>query len=157
MNAADSSSPRKGPLISRRRNAAILHWLAMIFSMAIVAAGASFKVYADQTVGCRFSPTQRLPPTCAIRDQLKFDCPGCGMTRSLIHFFRFQFAASWTANRCGWLLAMAFAAQLPYRIAALRRLKHSEEYWLEMFPYKLSSAWLVLVAISWFAKQFIGI
>ncbi len=62
-----------------------------------------------------------LPHTCASRAWLGMRCPGCGLTRSIIHLAEGNWRASWQDHRLGGLLAAVIALQIPYRLLALRR------------------------------------
>jgi hypothetical protein len=55
------------------------------------------------------------------RSVLGLKCPGCGLTRSIIHLARGDWRASWRDHRLGGLLAAVVAFQIPYRLLALRR------------------------------------
>ena len=153
MIDSDASSLIAAP---HRGRTTLIHGLVLCVSVSVIAIGISFKVYPDQTIGCRFSEAHRLPPTCMFREYLNFNCPGCGLTRSIVHFFHFDFRASLSANRVGWLLAMAIVFQLPSRVIALRRMKLPAEQWSEIFPYRFSIVWLVLLAANWVFKLLVG-
>jgi hypothetical protein len=62
-----------------------------------------------------------LPETCASRTWLGVKCPGCGLTRSIIHLAEGDWRASWHAHRLGILMGLVIAFQVPYRLLALRR------------------------------------
>jgi Protein of unknown function (DUF2752) len=68
--------------------------------------------------GIRWIP---LPQTCYSRSWLGLKCPGCGLTRSIIHLAEGDFGASWRSHRLGWLMAVVIALQVPYRLVAMRR------------------------------------
>ena len=133
-----------------------MHCCVLVVSVAIIAVSISLKVYADQTVGCRFAPAHRLPPTCFFREQLGMDCPSCGLTRSFVHFFHADLSASFTAHWSGWLLALGFLFELPYRVIAIRRLALPRERWLATWHSKSVLVLLALLAISWLAKLAFG-
>jgi hypothetical protein len=62
-----------------------------------------------------------LPQTCASRAWMGVRCPGCGLTRSVIHLAQGDLSASWRDHRLGFLMAGVIALQIPYRVLALRR------------------------------------
>lgn len=62
-----------------------------------------------------------LPPICAARAWLGVNCPGCGLTRSIIHLAAGDWRAAWQSHRLGWLAALCITFQIPYRLIALRR------------------------------------
>jgi hypothetical protein len=72
-------------------------------------------------VAVRGLPAFPLPQTCASRICLGLKCPGCGLTRSMIHLAEGDWRASWHSHRLGGLLAFVIAFQIPFRLYALRR------------------------------------
>jgi hypothetical protein len=62
-----------------------------------------------------------LPQTCASRAWFGRRCPGCGLTRSIIHLAEGDWGASWQDHRLGGLMAVVIAFQIPYRVLSLRR------------------------------------
>jgi Protein of unknown function (DUF2752) len=72
-------------------------------------------------VAVRGFPQLPLPQTCASRSLFGVRCPGCGLTRSVIHFAEGDWRASWQSHRLGGLMAVLIALQIPYRLLALRR------------------------------------
>lgn len=63
-----------------------------------------------------------LPHTCFSRSWLGLKCPGCGLTRSIIHLAEGDLDASWRSHRLGVFMAVVIASQVPYRLLAVRRL-----------------------------------
>jgi hypothetical protein len=62
-----------------------------------------------------------LPQICASRAWFGLRCPGCGLTRAIIHVAEGDWGASWQDHRLGGLMAVVVAFQIPYRVLALRR------------------------------------
>ena len=62
-----------------------------------------------------------LPKACMSRTILGLNCPGCGLTRSIIHLAEGDWRASWRNHRLGGLFAALLRLQVPYRLLALRR------------------------------------
>ena len=75
----------------------------------------------DGRVAVRGFPQFPLPQTCTSRAWLGLKCPGCGLTRSIIHLAEGDWRASWHNHRLGGLMAVVIALQIPYRLLALRR------------------------------------
>jgi hypothetical protein len=75
----------------------------------------------DGRVAVRGLPQFPLPQTCMSRAILGLRCPGCGLTRSIIHLGEGDWRASWHDHRLGGLLGIVIALQIPYRLYALRR------------------------------------
>jgi hypothetical protein len=78
------------------------------------------------------------------------DCPGCGLTRSFVALAGGEFRQSFNFNRVGWLLALAVAAQLPYRAYAIWELQHRAvpRPWLAWLGYLVIAA----LVINWLLK-----
>jgi hypothetical protein len=96
-------------------------------------------------VALRGLPQFPLPQTCAARIWLGVRCPGCGLTRSIIHLAEGDWRASWHANRLGGLFALVIAFQIPYRLYALRRPAQPlfSAFWLAMSGYALIATLLM--------------
>jgi Protein of unknown function (DUF2752)/Prokaryotic RING finger family 1 len=72
-------------------------------------------------VSFRGLPMIPLPQACFSRSWLGLRCPGCGLTRSIIHLAQGNWRASWQEHRLGVLMAIVITLQIPYRLLALRR------------------------------------
>jgi uncharacterized protein DUF2752 len=96
----------------------------------------------DGRVAVRGLPQFPLPQTCALRAWLGIRCPGCGLTRSIIHLAEGDWQASWRAHRLGGLLAIVILFQVPYRLYALHRPGRPllSNLWLTAFAYALIAA-----------------
>src|SRR4051812_1130252 len=99
-----------------RRHQEMLAACAFILVSAVL-----LQVRPDHRVAFRGLAGFPLPPACFSRTWLGVKCPGCGLTRSLIHFVHGDWAASYHDHRLGWLMAAAILIQFPYRLASLRR------------------------------------
>jgi hypothetical protein len=75
----------------------------------------------DGRVAVRGFPQYPLPPACVSQSVLGVRCPGCGLTRSIIHLAEGDWRASWHDHRLGGLMAAVIIFQIPYRLLALRR------------------------------------
>jgi Protein of unknown function (DUF2752) len=93
-----------------------------------------------------------LPQTCFSRSWLGLKCPGCGLTRSIIHLAEGDWEASWRNHRLGSLMAVVILVQIPYRLLALRRLDRPliGPQWQAVLAYALIALllgnWLVELA-----------
>jgi hypothetical protein len=101
-------------VISRHREVLVASALVLVLSQAMV-------VRPDDRIAARGYPGLALPPTCISQGLLGVKCPGCGLTRSLVHLAHGDPRASWREHRLGGLLAAVILLQIPYRLLALRR------------------------------------
>jgi len=76
----------------------------------------------QQHVAFRGFADYPMPHICMSRTWLGMRCPGCGLTRSIIHLAHADWRASLQAHRLGWMMAAVIAFQFPYRVLLLRRL-----------------------------------
>jgi hypothetical protein len=58
-----------------------------------------------------------LPSFCAFRRITGFDCPGCGLTRSIIFALHGDFRTSYLLHLWGIPMALILLAQIPYRLS----------------------------------------
>jgi Protein of unknown function (DUF2752) len=101
----------------------------------------------DGRVAVRGFPRFPLPQTCTLRAWLGIRCPGCGLTRSIIHLAEGEWHASWRAHRLGALFAIVILFQVPYRLYALRRPRQPvlSNVWLATFAYAL----IATLVVNW--------
>lgn len=104
---------------SRDRHLTML-WL----SGAIVVAAFLLQIRERETVVVSWLPALSLPELCGSRALFGIECPGCGLTRSFVALAAGDIRESLRFHRVGWLLALAVAAQFPYRGFALWELRH---------------------------------
>lgn len=71
----------------------------------------------------------RMPGVCWFRNSLGIDCPGCGLTRSVISWVHLQPAAAWHFNPAGILIATLAIFSVPYSAIQLRRLSQGKPSW----------------------------
>jgi hypothetical protein len=105
-------------------------------------------------VAVRGLPQIPLPQTCASRSLFGFKCPGCGLTRSVIHLAEGNWPASWRSHRLGGLMALVIVLQIPYRLLALQRPDRP------LLPVRwqvwLSSALIALLIGNWLVDLVAG-
>ena len=70
---------------------------------------------------CEGFHSSRYRRPCGSQAWLGIRCPGCGLTRSIIHLAEGDWRASWHNHRLGGLMAAVIALQIPYRLLALCR------------------------------------
>lgn len=112
----------------RRRRAELLdrHWTTLILSIGVLSAAFLLRINDDGRVGASWPPFGSLPPMCGSRALLGIECPGCGLTRSFVALASGDVAASFRFHRLGWLMFLATASQIPYRIVRLRQLSRGD-------------------------------
>lgn len=76
---------------------------------------------ADGRVAFGFLPRYPLPESCGSRLWFGVACPGCGLTRSLVHLAHGDWSKSLRAHRLGVLMAVVILLQFPYRLVCLAR------------------------------------
>lgn len=91
----------------------------LIVAAGVVVLAVALEVRPEQRVAFRGLADYPLPETCMARGIFATPCPGCGLTRSIIHLTRSDWRASVATHRLGWLLAAAILFQFPYRLLAL--------------------------------------
>lgn len=94
-----------------------------------------------------------LPESCWLKRLTGLECPGCGLTRSMICLVHGNFLEAWDFNPGGYLFFLLIAAQVPYRIAQICRI-----HW-GFRPWCLSDATLgiacliaVVLLVQWIVR-----
>ncbi len=95
-----------------------------------------------------------LPESCTSRTWLGVKCPGCGLTRSIIHLAEGDWRASWQSHRLGILMGVVIAFQIPYRLLSLRWPEHPliAPRWQHIFGYAL----IALLFANWLVEAVAG-
>ncbi len=97
------------------------HRFMLLVCSGVVLLALPLRVRPDERVEFARLPGIPLPHTCMSRSWFDVECPGCGLTRSVIHLVHGDWRASLAAHRLGWLFVLAALVQFPYRIVALAR------------------------------------
>ena len=85
-----------------------------------------------------------LPESCWFKRLTGMVCPGCGLTRSVICLVHGDFLGAWHFNPGGYLFSALVAAQLPYRIAQIWRIRRGFTAWC---PVGATSIFVGLAAL----------
>ena len=128
--------PRPSPLARPSRRG--FHVLLLLCSLGIVVMSFLLEVRDDGRVFFRFAPEKVLPETCTSKVMFDFECAGCGLTRSFIHFAALRPLDSFRVHRAGWMLVLIVVFQVPYRLVRLVRPEKKLPPW---------SVWSLPVAI----------
>jgi hypothetical protein len=130
------------------------HWEVLAVAGAVCALALTLQEVPGGRVAVRGAPRFPLPQVCASRSVFGVKCPGCGLTRSIIHVAEGDWRASWRSHRLGGLMAIVIVFQIPYRLAALRRLDRP------LLPIRwqvwLSSALIALLIGNWLVDLLAG-
>jgi Protein of unknown function (DUF2752) len=116
----DFDEPPQTTQPSRPQEQLKLHWQILAVACGVWLLAFLLHEVEGGRIALRGLPHLPLPQTCASRALLGLRCPGCGLTRSIIHLAEGDVHASWQNHRLGGLLALALALQIPYRLYALR-------------------------------------
>lgn len=105
--------------------AARYHVEMLVLAIIVLAAACLLEVRDDQKVALTWIPSMVMPPTCVSNETFGVPCPGCGLTRSFVELGHGQLENSLAHHRIGWILAVAVAFQIPYRIVVLKQRRNS--------------------------------
>lgn len=141
---------------SGRRRAQLLdrHWTMLGVSVAVIVLSFALQLNPAGRVRASWLPFDSLPPLCGSRAFFGVNCPGCGLTRSFVALASGDFAESFRLHRIGWLMALAVALQVPFRIWGLYELRRgviSERMWPIWFGRILIAA----LILNWLATLLI--
>jgi len=70
-----------------------------------------------------------LPESCWFKRLTGMECPGCGLTRSVVSLVHGNFLDAWHFNPGGYLFFAIFVVQVPYRIAQICRVNRGLSPW----------------------------
>lgn len=149
----------QGLRLQRRRRAELLdrHWTMLVLSVGVLSAAVLLRINDGGGVGASWLPFDSLPPMCGSRALLGIECPGCGLTRSFVALAAGDVAESFRFHRLGWLMFLATASQIPYRIVGLRQLREgdlAERRWPRWFGSFLIAALIINWAVNMIGGAF---
>jgi Protein of unknown function (DUF2752) len=134
------------------------HRQVLVIACAVGLLAFALQELPDGRVSFRGLTQIPLPQTCFARNWLGLKCPGCGLTRSIIHVAEGDWQASWRNHRLGSVMAIVIALQIPYRLLALRQLDRGliGPRWQAVLAYALIGLllgnWLVDLAAGQLAS-----
>ena len=114
-------------------------------ALMLVCAVLLLEVQDDRTVALWFLPDRPFPDVCPSRRFLDVECPGCGLTRSLVYLSRGELISSVRMHRLGWLVAAVVLLQVPYRIVRMRSRTDTDV----RIPAYLCRGVVVVLLINW--------
>ncbi len=119
----------------------------LMLASVLVASAFIFRVPSHDRVELVGLANLPMPSLCMSKSLWGIECPGCGLTRSLLCFFHGDFEASLALHRIGWVVAVAVILQFPYRITALvRKEDHPLGTW---FPKVFGRVLIFLLLGNW--------
>lgn len=133
------------PKVSRRHHLTVLGLAVGVIGLSVL-----LTTPDNQRVAVTGLSQFPLPELCQSRVWLRLDCPGCGLTRSFIHFFHGRWDASFQMHRFGWLLAVLTVLQVPYRLLAIT--VPGGLPLGKIFPWTLGLGMVALLTINWLLK-----
>jgi hypothetical protein len=129
-----------GPACARR------HKEMLVLAGLVVTFAFLLEVQDGRRVALWLLPSYPLPESCPSHTILGVDCPGCGLTRSIVYLAHGEWTNSWKMHRIGWLLAATIVLQFPYRIVSLRR---GHPVLGRRFPMLLGYTLIFLLLANW--------
>lgn len=103
-----------GPARRSVRAGRLTHALILAGALAVPVLGWLMTPVSGGQVA--FSGLESYPlPTLCLSRRLGWDCPTCGVTRSMIALVQGELLLSLSKHRFGWLVLLNFLAQIPYR------------------------------------------
>lgn len=97
-----------------------------------------------------------LPESCWFKRLTGMDCPGCGLTRSVVCLVHGNFLDAWHFNPGGYLFFAVLAAQVPYRIAQIWRIKRGCSPWCAAdIASALACCGTLILLIQWVCKWWV--
>lgn len=124
-----------------------MFWLAV--GLAVPAVAALLVVIDGERIALSPFPQFPLPTACLSRNLFGIECPGCGLTRSIVYLVHGEWSASWQMHRLGGLIFVLIVAQVPYRAwrltrsgqTGIRAQTSQQAWWLGL---------AVLLVLDWF-------
>ena len=125
--------------------------LPLLLSALVVAGGFLLEVRDDRVlVG-----GTALPPACLLRSTGLGDCPGCGLTRSVVLFCQLRWRESLALHPGGCLVLLAALMEIPYRLSRLLARKRGSGWgWIPGANRAMLSIALALAVGFWVSRGF---
>lgn len=125
----------------------------LILASVVVVSAFVFRVPSNDRVELAGLEGVPMPSMCLSKSLWGVECPGCGLSRSLLCFFQGHLANSLALHRVGWVIAIAVVLQFPYRIVALAR---KQDYPLgKRLPALFGYALIFLLVGNWIVGFFL--
>lgn len=143
----ESSSPWPPPCAPPGRLEARVGYHRLFLAMASVVLCACFFLPAPDNAGDVRLPglDTPLPTLCMLKRECGIDCPGCGLTRCFLSMGHGHVTSAWAYHPAGVLLFIMLAAQIPYRLCQIWRLRRGRPEFRHWTQWAL--LWLIVAAI----------
>lgn len=138
-------------LVNEQKSDAALHWILLGLSLSVLLLAATLQAAGGTRVVIPIAGIQ-LPELCFARRWLGLECPGCGLTRSLISIMHGRPSDAWRFNPAGFLVFGVIGFQIPYRVWQLKRLRLGLP---SLNPAWLNLSWAFVAAalvIQWVSR-----
>lgn len=89
------------------------HLALLVICGAVPVLGVVLVVNGEGNAALWFAPDHSFPQTCWSRAVFQWDCPFCGLTRSVIYLCHGRLEESLAMHRLGWLVFAAILASIP--------------------------------------------
>ena len=125
------------------------HWQMLWVAATVVVSAFVLDVIPGERVALHGLHQFPAPRLCLSQALFGHDCPGCGLTRSLVYLARGDWHSSLRMHRLGWLMALAIVTQFPYRVLCLAR----RDRQVVPKPVPKLIGWLLIAAliVNWVA------
>ena len=132
-----------------------MHRLILLLAISVLVAAAVLQVRGSEQVVLPLIDVP-LPGTCTFKRFVGAECPGCGLTRSFVSLVHGDLTGAWTFNPAGILLFGFVAAQVPYRMLQIWRLRNGLAE-LQLRSYSLFILALLLggLLLQWIVRIFL--
>jgi len=137
-----------------RRRLQKRHRTMLGIAVSVVALSFLLQVEGETQVAFRGLGDYPLPELCGSQALFGTECPGCGLTRSILSLARGDWERSLEFHRVGWVMAVAIVLQIPYRSYRLRELnsKISKSRW----PVWFGNFLIALLVTNWLTNALFG-
>jgi len=117
---------RTAGVVGQPTESAGYHWSLFAICTGVLLLGVFLQL--DGRTGVRLpGESIPLPEICLTKRMFHQDCPGCGLTRSVISTMRGDLRGAYAFHPVGPLMFLLIAAQIPYRLVAIWRLRSNRD------------------------------
>lgn len=95
------------------------HLILLGIGIAVPLLGAMLVVDGER-IAFAFAPDWQFPHLCSSRVLFDVQCPGCGLTRSIVHLMHGDVAESFAVHHLGGLVLALIVLQIPWQVWRLK-------------------------------------